>query len=146
MLALCILSCSFLCTVCSKVSDSHACFVHSISLFSLHSLLKGFRLSHACFVHSISLFSLHSLLKGFRLSHACFVHSTSLFPLHSLLKGFRLPCLLCAFYLALFSAQFAQSQSLHSFRLSHACHSLENHTTHKDGTCTVTLVRTCEFQ
>ena len=49
----------------------HACFVHPILLFPLHSLLKGFRLSHACFVHSISLFPLHSLLKGFRLSHAC---------------------------------------------------------------------------
>ena len=62
--------------------------MHSISLFPLHSFLKGFRLSHACFVHSISLFPLHSLFKGFRLSHACHTHSVLFLPMQSLLASF----------------------------------------------------------
>ena len=33
-------ACSYLCTVCSKVSDSHACHTHSVLFLPMHSLLK----------------------------------------------------------------------------------------------------------
>ena len=102
MLVLCILSRSFLYTVCSKVSDSHACHTHSVlflpvqfaqsfqtpmlalcilSRSFLCSLLKSFRLVRACHVHFLLFLPMHSLLKSFRLSYDCHAHSALFLPM-----------------------------------------------------------------
>ena len=54
--------------------------MYSISLFPLHSLLKGFRLSHACHAHSVLFLPIQSLLTSFWRSFTGLVQLIFSFP------------------------------------------------------------------
>ena len=83
-----ILFCSFLCTVCSKVSDSlmlALCILFCSCLCTVCSKVSGPLLLALCI---LSRSFLCSLLICFILSHACHVHSDLLLPMQSLLTSF----------------------------------------------------------
>ena len=105
MLVLCILSCSFLYTVCSKVSDSHACHAHNI--LSYAQFAQSFQ-TLSCLPYAFCFVPACAVCSKFSDSHACSVHSISLSPLQFAQKFQTRSCLPCAFSFVSAYAQFAQ--------------------------------------
>ena len=75
MLALCFLSCCFLCTLCSLVLLALVLALHFLSCYFLCTLLTCFIGSRACFALSVLLLSVQSLLACFWRSFSGLGHS-----------------------------------------------------------------------